>query len=222
MNKSIFIVGTLIVVLLAGGFFFYTYNKSNSKATQDIRTEESVMEKFSGSITDLLSSGKSLQCEFSSEIENVKSSGKVYIQGENMSGEFTTDVDGTQVTSNMIRNGEWIYTWATDQTTGIKMQVTKEDLTDGRPISPDDVTDPTPDNSNENPFDDNYTYDCSPWIPNSAMFTPPTNIEFVDLQAQMQEIKEDAMGEFGGSLCEVCDSLPSEDAITQCKTQAGC
>ncbi len=192
------IIGLIIaaVVVVGGG---YTYIQSSSStedevaiATGDVTGDgvedtAKVMDKstpklmesipFSGSWNDLVKRGGTYMCEvnYSSAVDI--SSGKVYVSGTNVRGEFTSKIAAGSVASNMLKKGDVVYVWGGGMPQGIMMKATAMEGTASTGTTGDVV-------------DQNQRYDwnCNATAPDASMFALPADIEFMDLGAMMQGI----------------------------------
>jgi hypothetical protein len=104
-----------------------------------------------------------------------------------------------------------------NQPDGYKMAINPED---------DQLFPETKDGQEQTGLDENepVDFDCQPWRPDNAMFTPPSDINFIDLSAQMQMMEEqiDQVEQQTGANCSLCDQVPAGDARTQCLASLGC
>src|SRR3989344_9516608 len=117
MQKQI-IIGIAIIVLLllgAGGYFLFSKNSANPTQTQTSATNEAetaTENSAMSSLLDLVTSGKTTQCNFSVQSEAGTTKGTVYISGEKMRGDFeTTTEDGKTTQMYMIRDADMYYMW---------------------------------------------------------------------------------------------------------------
>lgn len=150
--------------------------------------------------------GKNLSCTFSTDNEQGQTSGTVYIAGEHMRGDFTNNNPNSgTLTSTMIKEGDWMYSWTSSSNQGVKMKFSEiEASTDTKA---NQYVDPS----------QQVDYDCKPWTVDRAIFTPPTNITFTDVASQMMEAQEKSK-EFRNSQCVACDSLEGEAKAACLKT----
>lgn len=210
-----------ILVLIAAAAVFFVYRGGNVPGVAGLPgAGGGDGESFLGTVEDLLSSGRTLTCTFSSEDEAGETSGTVYVAGERVRGTFEVATNtGEAFTSEMIRDGDYAYIWSSEQTQGTKMKL-EEYEGDAMEADVD-----TP--SSDQPFDfDNEAvdYQCRPWVANNSMFTPPSDIEFVDLSMQMQELQDSVMESMQelGLDCSQCDAVPAGAGRDQCLQALGC
>jgi len=221
MNKKI-LIGVVVVLLIGGGLFMM--NKGDDAMGRlDAMMEKSDDESsglgtISGGLKELFAKGKSMQCDFEHTAETGVTSGTVYISGNDMRGDFElVQQDGKTVTSNMIRKGDTSYVWSSEFDQGFKTvipEVTNE--ADNNYDQTAMQSDPFAELENQN-----VTYDCKPWIVNATMFTPPSDIEFVDYSAQMQKMQRDE-DSVKSLQCSACDQAPDATSKEQCRKALGC
>ena len=228
MNKTLMIV--IIIALLGLVVASLTYlNSSRTQSLQEtqigsVEQDTSTVDKpdtgsLKATFTDLLKLGKNYQCtyDYTDESQN-HLYGKVYIaeSGDKMYGDFVmVSLEGTQVQSNVIRDGDYMYIWSSDSEQGLKTKVSLDDES----LLGDIDTTTSDDSTTTPPTDLAMDFDCDNWIVNSSMFVPPSNIEFVDFSAQLQQMMEDSDSE--SLKCAACDQLTG-DSKTQCLAALGC
>ena len=209
MPKNILIIIAVIALLGAGWYFYAGKNASMPYPGGD---NSSIGEKMSGSIADLINAGKSLQCSFSSSADGYSSDGTVFVSGSNVRGDFNSEQGGKETQSHMIQNGENIYTWTDEPKQGMVMKISKEDA--------QKYKDEAESSAGSFNMDDSYEYSCMPWGSDSSKFTPPSDVQFTDLSAQMEQMTESMKGN-NQSACSACDSLDPE-AKASCKQALNC
>lgn len=204
--KKIVIIVVLIIVLI--GLVFAISNNSsdnNDLQEQDVQTAG---DSFFGSVKDLIMRGESLTCDFSREDENGKISGTVYVADEKFRGEFDlTDPNGNNFQTSVINDKEFAYTWGSSPFGNVAIKFPVEEP---GAFADTDVTD---DEAMLNPNEE-FEYRCSPWGADSNMFTPPSDIEFLDFSQQLEEMMSDQ--------CSVCLQIPDEDAQFECLKAFSC
>jgi len=221
MQKILLII---IAVVLLGGGVWYFYNGNNSSSNQattqtnnsksessdgDLAKTESESEPLSGigSLASVLGFGNKVRCNFSSADNDHESTGVFYTDGERLRVEMTATSPEGSFNSNMINDGEFIYTWG-DTPEGmmaIKMVNPETSETD---TTVHDTASPSPDSNSYVDVDEEVSYDCDRWTVDNSVFTPPSDVEFMDMAAMMQgalegmpegfavpEGMEDAMGQ---------------------------
>jgi len=179
-------------------------------------------DSFTGNLMDLLKLGKAVKCtgSFSSEDGSMKM--VVYASGKKSYSEMELDAgeDGMLKTYSIF-DGDWMYNW-NDMGMATKMQVSEmEDLAKDMP-SADEFE------QGEKPqaFQQQFDYKCMPWIPDNSKFTPPSDVEFMDLSQTMKDFTEAMetgdMKDLMGSGCAACEMLPDAAQIAECKANLEC
>lgn len=208
------LIAAAVIILLAGGWYFYSNKTGSGMPLQDNQQGSSVGDKISGKLSDLISAGKSMECTFSGETDGYKTTGTMFVSGDNIRGDFQSQSGGKMMDSHMIQSGETVYTWTTDPKQGMKIKVSKEDQVKYA----DDAGKIT--NSQSFDMDQSYDYNCKGWSGDQSKFQPPSDIEFQDLSAIME--KTTGLPEKQNNpACSACDSL-DDDAKASCRTALNC
>lgn len=147
---------------------------SGDSASQDMQR--------TSSIRGLMSSGDSVHCTYDTEIDGQMIQQDVYISGEQYRVEVNGNFGGQQMESTMVYDGEWIYSWNTQTTQGIKFSQTfmEEQGGSSEQISIDTT--------------ETYDYNCQSWNPSGEAFDVPDDIEFMDFDAFTRDM-QDMMGD---------------------------
>ncbi|HDQ22521.1 MAG TPA: hypothetical protein ENN28_00945 [Candidatus Uhrbacteria bacterium] len=194
------------------------------------KISEPKAEKFSGSIEDLLGRNKNVRCEIVVREGDEILEGATYIAGDRARSDFKMKFDGQVMTSHMINDGVWLYTW----TEGMFGQAFKMRL-DAMDIDAFQ-TEPAQEQAQSHGFDNyqaDFDYECYKWVKDEKMFVPPANIEFVDFSEMLQQAQKmmesfDAgqmQGMFGDGdydLCAQCDAISDASARATCLQNFGC
>lgn len=148
-------------------------------------------------------------------------SGNIYLseRGGKIRGDFSvrtaSEEDGFEVDAHVIRDGEWNYLWGTFSTQGIKTRIVDEQeladlFTQDTGVS----------------LDSDTSVRCTPWTVDSALFVPPQDIEFLDITASVDTLRQQMQQQQsaqGGDTCSLCNSVPEEGgAREQCLVAVGC
>jgi|GEM_PF-2545433 len=191
MNK--YIGGIFLIVVVIAVFVWISGGGAEDEATttpesvaqtEAMQTESMENESEAGNTTafrELIAAGVEQRCEFSSVEEGMETSGTAFIAGDRFAVEaMYIDETGTY-DSGMIYTDETSYAWSeqADGTYGVMFAVPKEEfLTDSSVRR--DAAQPGVDLSQR------VKYDCKSWSVDEARFTPPADIEFVDMAAMME------------------------------------
>jgi len=164
---------------------------SNTTPVADMQTNAPNTEpsQFSGAGTfaDFLNRGDSGVCTFTSVHEAGSSEGTFWYDGERIRIESVTRADGEIYTSNVINDSTKTYIWG-GTAAGMQAMVFPNN-TNTEPAT-DDVLYDTGQADARVSMDQQIEYNCESWTPRSTQFIPPSNIEFVDMDAMLQGMFE--------------------------------
>ncbi len=209
MNKKLLlVVGGValvgIIILVAG----------SSRWFGGDTIEGDTLEDFRGSVSDLYKLGKDITCTFERSDDAGTMSGTVYVTGEKMRGDFQiTQAGGESFDSHTISDGEWIYTWGATQ---LGYVGTKIKITETEDVEQTGEASETPN------LDEEFDYKCNSWNVDNSLLVPPSDIEFQDLSATMQQLQEQSQSIQNTIDCSMCDSVPAGEAREQCRQSLGC
>lgn len=225
VNKTIALVVGIVFLLAAVVFIVNPFKKTSQNPQEMIGSQmqeqpasESNSVSFSGTIKDLFTKNQPMQCTFSWSDEDVSSSGTVYVAGSKMHGNFQTKQGNEEpYQSYIIQDGEYQYAWSpVDANKGMKMKISDVQMTETTPMAKE-----TPTNEEQvlNWENQNVDYNCQPWTVDESKFVPPSNVEFTDLNEQMQKATEQMKGQID---CSICEQIPTADAKAECLQSLGC
>ena len=160
-NKTLWIVGVLIIIAVAG----YLLMRGGTTSTGVIPSDETTT-AGEQSLTELLALGTAQTCTFS-QVEGGE--GTVYIANGKMRGDFTSLADGKTMVSHMISDGTTAYTWIDGMPTGFKMMMNAAQVAGQQPGTVD--------------VNQKLAFNCSSWSADASVFTPPAGMQFNDLTA---------------------------------------
>ena len=176
MEKRLPIIGgAIVVIIIIAAAAVFTLSKKSQTPPQEPTVSQTTEEETQGvtskgSIKDLIGLGKNVTCTITYPTDEGTSNGTVYVAGDKrMKGDFTINVQGKEIDSHMIQDGNWIYTWSSATPQGTKMKVEEN------------VPTPTPEPSGQS-VDANtqVDYKCSNWSVDNSKFVPPSDIQFVE------------------------------------------
>lgn len=175
-NKPLIIIAA-ILVLVAGGYFLVSGQREQSVGTDSpgvTSEEKTVAEKFTGTLKEAVALGVGMKCTYTVEGNEYEG----YVKGENYRGRMK-NADG-QVGEVIMKNN-CMWSWSEDEGQGVKtcFEVADSDVAeeDGESVSLWDQQGSAP----------NISYTCIPYAVTDSQFTPPSNIQFMDLDSMMQE-----------------------------------
>lgn len=191
MRKS-FIVGIIIIFIgFLGWFFFGRISLSTDSATRVVEglenetpLQENTTPELSGvgTIVDLLKLGKSLSCTYTQDSEKSgKSAGVIYLDGiERIRVDAQTEKDGKQYDSHIVYTSTDMYLWVESAEKSFALKVPVKN-----PVTTYSTT--SPELNTQTMYED-VTYICTSWNLDEGVFTPPSDIEFVDPTTMIQDM----------------------------------
>lgn len=179
MNKKALIV--VIVLALIAAILAYLKMKPSSPAPQNQTVGNAMSE--AAQFAAAIASGQPTTCTLTKGTDVMK----YHLKGKLMAADITSTVEGQSSVSHMINDGSYLYMWSDGQTQGSKISLTQPSP------SAADSTSSVPQFEGESDYQNlesqGYTIDCQATALADSVFTPPTDIKFVDPSAMMQEIK---------------------------------
>ena len=212
MNNKL-LIGIAVVILLIGVGVYAMSSKTKPATVQNgNNATETTEDSGPQTLKSLLSAGVPQKCTFSDVSGQTDVAGTTYISGGKVRGDFSTTVEGEATTGHTIFDGTISYVWMDGNSTGLKMEIDPTSLEE----TADDSDSATQQGLDLNKETD---YSCGPWIPETSMFTPPTNVTFTEfsIPATNPEITVTQ----NQNLCASCNSLTG-DQKTQCLTALNC
>lgn len=207
MQKQVgIVVGAAVILFIIAIIAFNQFSKTSktSSETSSSQKTESSESLTRGSIANLLTSGKNVNCTMN--YPDGKGSGTIYVSGKKMRGDFTVNVETIgEVKSSMIQDGEYAYMWSDADKKGTKFKVS------GIP-----APSPTADSNNQS-VDLNQEVDlkCSSWGVDPSKFTVPSDVEFTDMSAMMEKV-QDQSGAIQNNQSNLCDSITDPQDKAAC------
>lgn len=167
-----------IVVAVVAGYYMFGRNSNegvlnpamqngNSSGVESINPEGKKM-----SFDNFLKQGGSYECTVNNTVNGVDSKGTVYVDGGNVSGQFTATVSGMTMQNYFMTKDGYSYSWSNLQPNkGVKIALKQN-------------TGGTTGTTNQNSFDASQIgdYDCKPWNPDASKFTLPSGTVFTELK----------------------------------------
>jgi hypothetical protein len=206
----IIIVAVVILLLLAGGGY-YLMNKSNMKPASETSMMQPKASPTSAgmfaSIKDALSKSLSLQCAFTDDQTNAKTT--AYLK----SGAIRGDVTGKTPTENssFIMKDKMMYFWTGKQ--GMKMAFNPDEMKEMMPSVSPSTQKPTGMSGGENGANmiemlEKFKDSCKPAVIEDALFVPPSDVTFQDLSKMMPS---------GAMMAKPSGTMPSDMTQEQAK-----
>jgi hypothetical protein len=218
MSKKILLFAVALVLV----FFAVGCGKKEAKLEAGGSVEE-----FQSTIEDMAKSGKPYKCEYKMTVENITQEGILYFGGKDMMrGDIALDMpEMGKSHTHFIKSGDTQYIWTDEQPGGIKMTITEEELKEMQEMGEGEFQQNIDMNTKMN-------LKCVKWSPDASMFKPPSNIEFQDLSAMMENLGASmgGAGNSGGSglsaddidMCYICMQIPAGSARNDCLRENDC
>ncbi len=173
MKKTIISL-VVVAVVAIGGYLLINKKQVDINVASDGATAADENAMPSGkkmAFAEFVKKGGSYECSVEQHVNDMNSNGHVFIDGERVRGEFTTNVNGQTIDSSLIVKDNMVYTWSSMMPMGMKMSVVK---TEG------DTNAPTSGSYDFNAMQIGE-YDCKAWSVNEAKFALPAGITFQEL-----------------------------------------
>ncbi len=175
------LVGAIVVVV--GGYLMYS--AMSDTPPSDVSVGEAVTPTTttststqsngqSGTFATLVASKQNLTCTFEHNDGTNVSAGTVYFtsSASRLRGDFTVAQSGAApMEAHMVRDAGYNYLWGPALPQGMKMKVSLQE--EGKLLS-----------TQGGGIDENTNFTCSPWSVDSAKFSLPSDITFVEVGSQ--------------------------------------
>ena len=162
-------------------------------------------------LRDLISSGATETCTFSiaATATSSGSTGTIYLASGNMRGDFTTtDPAGKVENAHMILTAGTDYIWTDQMAKGYKVLWSVVASSTAMSDRPGAVN-----------INQQTSYTCLPWVSDQSQFAVPTNIQFTDITALMQQYgpgSANASSTMGASATGVAPATGGSGACARC------
>lgn len=206
--------------------------------TEQTATQAPQVTSTTHSLKDFLAMNVAQKCTYTQSDATMDISGTTYVDNGKVRTESTMTDHKTQkvVHAMTIIDSGYVYAWQDAAPFGVKMQLAAMPAA-GSASAKGAVASGAPD------VDAKYNYNCTPGAVEASVFVPPTNIEFKDMSAMMQQVMgKNGMGtdsagfdansgtmEAGApgasknaAMCISCEQATTPEAKTQCKIALGC
>ena len=202
-KQTLLIAGAIVAVIIIGAAGFFLLKKpaqtlQESPTVQQTQPEES---QTKGSIKNLLAAGKNQTCTIKYPAGEQIGEGTVYVSGKNLRGDFTITSEGKTIDSHIIQDETYMYSWSSLTPQGIKMKIADLEKVQASPTT--ESVD----------LEKEVDVNCSHWSVDNSMFTPPSNVTFVETgttPGQTQQLDK-----------SVCGQVTDPQAKTACLQSIG-
>lgn len=171
---------TTLALIICSAFLFSACGpkKDIENVASVTPTSSTDQEKSTFSLKELITKNIAQKCTWTISSPEGDSVGEILVKGNKFKQTIKIKNPMGETQFNGISDGEWMYTWSNDSTSGnmaFKMKL-EEAL---KPVETDDSQNVS--GSNQIDLDQEYNYNCQPATINEADLTPPKDIEFIDL-----------------------------------------
>jgi PBP1b-binding outer membrane lipoprotein LpoB len=181
------------LILVAGAALFLSgCNALKSETPADTTAEvtpSAAPGNFDGQqLMKAFEGGEALSCTMTNTAEG----GQITFITKNKKHRSSTNTPESPGTvSHMINDGEYMYLWNSDQTTGFKSRIPTEAELKASQAKLETVREQAPDFTDatvrQEYANQGYSMNCVPTEVADSEFVPPTNIQFQDMSALMQK-----------------------------------
>ncbi len=202
--------GGIIVIIIIGIVFIMTDKKDST--TENPATETTGTESAQ-SFKDLLAQRTPVSCTFGGDVDTMNIKGTVYVGNGSIRGDYL--MSGPQspngMETYMIMDGTSMRYWTSISTQGFKTAIDPETMEPTKTNTPQTVN-----------YNQDFEYNCSPWIVDASKFTPPSTISFTDLNVPTKATGGNVMTGSKTQQCAACDLVPDASGKAQCKAAMQC
>lgn len=204
------IILAIVALAVVGGGAYYVVNKNNEDQQSSNSQASGQEDSGANTINGLLAQNKNVTCTFNTtDGSGNQTSGTVYVAGERMRGDFAYAASGeAEQKSNVLRDSEYNYFWQEGADTGFKSKITDTEAIDSK--EGENTQGQTVDQDAE------YNFECSDWSVDESMFNPPSEVEFTDYSAQVEQSKQ-LQQNAGDQQQKACAQITNQAAREACE-----
>ena len=204
------IIAVVAILLIAAGAYLVLGKKSQTPQTSSTNTTTEQKSEDSGSIKSsiksLLGGGKNVMCTVKYPTADQSAEGTIYVSSKKMRGDFKMMVEGKSVESHMITDDTYSYSWSSMMPQGVKMKMAQIEAPTASPTS------------GQVDINNEVDMNCFNWGVDNSKFTPPSDIQFMDVSTMMKPASSPASGQTQQNQnSSVCDALTDPQAKSACK-----
>jgi hypothetical protein len=220
-NNRYYLIIAFFFVAAIAAFLLNLYTEKQLKAVVkrnkpvvtekvEISQKSNTPTKMTGSLLDLMALNQPVRCLYSEFItEGTTLNGTVYSNGESIRSNARLRTPESETQTNTIYSNDLVYIWLSGERQGMKMDMQKYEAQIPKTAQTTESVIPT----ELIKLDKEFEFDCTKWVPDNNMFTPPTTFSFVDVTDAMFKINENP--------CLICDTLEISRQA-QCKKSYNC
>jgi hypothetical protein len=170
MKKSLPVILVLVAVGVGAILFMNRGKGTTPSDSGTVPFDSSESDTFVGTLKEAVARGVGMKCTY--EVGGNEYEG--YIKGKNYRGKIKT-AEGKE--ARIIIKDNCMWTWAEDESQGVK---TCFEVTEGEAEGSDIWEQP------QGAVSPDITYRCVPFAVTDAQFTPPADVNFMDLESMME------------------------------------
>lgn len=171
LNKII--IGIVILGIIVGGYFAFTSNKNEA----GIKSEEEATTEIQGkkmAFSQFIKNGGSYECTISQNVAETTSTGKVFMDGEKIRGDFTSTVQNRKIDSTFVSKEGFTYAWTSMIPNMVYKSAMKKEETEANTNTG---------KSGAYSFDAETIgeYDCKEWATDQTKFEIPAGAQVINI-----------------------------------------
>ncbi len=209
MSRNVIIAIIIVLLLVLAAYFFMGKSadqQANTGTEQEQQQEQTATadqqlaansDSGIGSFMELLGMGRDVTCSFSTDGMDAEypSNGTMYTSGGKYRVDSISIVNNEEVKYSMIDDGTNMYMWGESLDGEFAMKMAHMDIAEqsSNPNAPDTAFD----------YSERVEYDCDAGSVSDSQFVPPSDIEFMDMDAMRSGAMDAAtmermMQQYGG------------------------
>lgn len=171
-------------------------NNQEAEAPNQEQSQQEIMNEWQ-QVGNAVANGESVMCQ----IRNIETDevGDYYMQGEKIKYQFEHPTDPQQ-SGSFISDGEYIYSWNTENKQGMKFKIDVQEETQQQMENMQQPENDVPDFTDESTWKEyentGYTIDCEVSDIADSEFVPPADITFTDFSEMMMNALNNAGTDF--------------------------
>ena len=171
-------ITTLALIICSAFIFSACGPKKDIENTASVTPTSSPTQEKSGfSLRELLSKNIAQKCTWQTSGEEGDTQGEILINGNKFKQTIKMKNPTGETQFNSVSDGEWMYSWSDDSTTGNMAFKMKLDQTQNS----NETNIPQNTSGNQIDLDQEYNYNCQPTTINESDLTIPKDVEFIDI-----------------------------------------
>lgn len=176
-------ITTLALIICSAFLFSACGPKKDINNIASVTPTSSTEQKSTFSLKELLAKNIAQKCTWQTSNEQGDTQGEILINGNKFKQTIKMKNPMGETQINSISDGEWMYTWSNDSTTGnmaFKMKIDQNQTETGTPQV----------NNGKVDWNQEFNYNCQPTVINEADLTVPKDIKFTDLNDLTRQFQQ--------------------------------